>query len=117
VTFGYVTAAQRASFDRIAALTPPDAVVGSTMNDGAIDLYARRATFRPGEWNAQECARFVEVMGRERRGLYLLDDGAETSAARRELSKRYTLRLVAVLDVPLFGTVDGTPGALWEIQQ
>ncbi len=116
VTFGYVTAPQRASFDQIAALTPPDAVVGSTMNDGAIDLYAQRATFRPGEWDAQECARFVEVMGRARRSLYLLDDGAETSAARRELSKRHTLRLVAVLDVPLFGAVDGTPGALWEIQ-
>ncbi len=117
VTFGYVTEAQRASFDQITALTPADAIVGSTMNDGAIDLYARRATFRPGEWNAQECARFVELMMRERRDLYLLDDGAETSAARRELSRRYTLRLVAVLDVPLFGSVDGIPGALWEIQQ
>ncbi len=115
VTFGYVTAAQRASFDQIAALTPPDAVIGSTMNDGAIDLYAGRATFRPGAWNAEECARFVEIMQREQRAVYLLDDGAETSAARRALTSKYTLRRVAVLDVPLFGAADEMPGTLWEI--
>jgi hypothetical protein len=116
VTFGYVTAAQRSSFDQVAALTPSNAVIGSTMNDGAIDLYSHRATFRPGQWDAQECDRFIQVMLNERRGIYLLDDGAETSAARRELSKRYRLSLVAALDVPLFGVVDGTPGGLWEIQ-
>jgi hypothetical protein len=54
-------------------------------------------------------------MRRENRVVYLLDDGAETSAARRDLATRYTLRRVAVLDVPLFGAVDGTSGALWEI--
>ncbi len=115
VTFGYVTAAQRASFDRIAALTPPDAIIGSTMNDGAIDLYSRRATFRPGAWSTDECVRFIEVMQGEQRPVYVLDDGAETSAARRALASRYTLRRVAVLDVPLFGVVDETPGTLWEI--
>ncbi len=116
VTFGYVTAAQRASFERIAALTPSNAIIGSTMNDGPIDLYARRATFRPGEWNPQECERFVQVMLGEGRGIFLLDDGTQTSAARRGLGKKYTMRMVAALDVPLFGEVDGTPGALWQVQ-
>jgi hypothetical protein len=115
VTFGYVTGAQRASFDQIAALTPPDAVIGSTMNDGAIDLYATRATFRPGEWNDVERERFIEIVRRQNRPVYLLDDGAEASAARRQLGTRYALRRVAVLDVPLFGDVDDTPGTLWEI--
>jgi len=115
VTFGYVTAAQRAAFDQIAALTPANAVIGSTMNDGAIDLYARRATFRPSEWSADELVRFVEAMQRAQRRVFLLDDGAETSAARRALSARYTLQPIAVLDVPLFSVVDGTPGMLWEI--
>ena len=115
VTFGYVTAAQRASFDRIAALTPSNAVIGSTMNDGAIDLYARHATFRPGDWSSAERATFVDAMLRAHRRVFLLDDGAETSDARRDLSARYTLKQIVVLDVPLFSIVDGTPGTLWEM--
>ncbi len=115
VTFGYVTAAQRASFDQIAALTPANAVIGSTMNDGAIDLYANRATFRPGDWSSTEWSTFVDTMIRAGRRVFLLDDGAETSTARRDLAARYTLKQVAVLDVPLFSVVDGTAGALYEI--
>ncbi len=115
VTFGYVTAAQRAAFDQIAALTPANAVIGLTMNDGAIDLYARRATFRPSEWSAEELVQFVEAMQRAQRRVFLLDDGAATSAARRELAARYARQPIAVLDVPLFGVVDGTAGVLWEI--
>ncbi len=115
VTFGYVTAEQRAAFDRIAALTAPNAVVGSTMNDGAIDLYAQRATFRPGAWDSNERRAFMAAMERSNRPVYILDDGAETSAARRDLEAQYVLRRIAVLDVPLFGDVDGTPGALWQI--
>ncbi len=115
VTFGYVTRAQRASFDQIAALTPQNSVIGSAMNDGPIDLYARRATFRPGVWNSAERAIFVDAMQRDNRPVFLLDDGAETSAARRDLSVRYQMRRVAVLDVPLFGSVGEMPAVLWEI--
>ncbi len=115
VTFGYVTATQRAAFDQIGALTPRDAVIGSTMNDGAIDLYTRRATFRPGDWSADELQKFIDAMRGVNRRVYLLDDGAETSAARRALAKSYSLRQITALDVPLFGVVDGTPGALYEI--
>ena len=117
VTFGYVTAAQRASFDQIAVVTPRNAVIAATMNDGPIDLYARRDTVRLGDWNADERARFIEAMLRatEPRRVFLLDDGAETSAARRDLASRYTMKLITILDVPLFGIVDSTPGALWEI--
>jgi hypothetical protein len=115
VTFGYMTAAQRESFDRIAVLTPPNAVIGSTMNDGAIDLYAHRATFRPADWSLDERAKFVDAMFGAGRRVFLLDDGAETSAARRDLSARYVLNQVGVFDVPLFSVVDGTAGALYEI--
>ncbi len=115
-SFGYVTAAQRASFDQIAALTPPTAVVGSSLNTGPIDLYARRAAFHPAMWTPDERVAFIAEMFRENRAVYLLDDSVETSAVRRQLASRYAVRLVAVLDVPLFGAVDGAPGALWEIQ-
>jgi hypothetical protein len=115
VTFGYVTAAQRASFDQIALLTPANAVIASTMNDGAIDLYAHRATARLGDWNADERAQFIEKMFRDHRPVFLLDDGTPTSAARHDLATRYTLKQIAILDVPLFGIVDAPAGALWEI--
>ncbi|MBM3128146.1 MAG: hypothetical protein FJ009_05845 [Chloroflexi bacterium] len=114
-SYGYLTAAQRAAFDQIAALTPPNAVIGATMNDGAIDLYARRATFRPGEWSSAERAIFVDAMLRAHRRVFLLDDGAETSDTRRTLAARYALKQILVLDVPVFSRVDGTPGALWEV--
>ncbi len=115
VTFGYVTAAQRVSFDQLAALTPSNAVIASVMNDGAIDLYARRVTVRLGDWNADEQIKFVQAMRRENRPLFLLDDGTETSAARKNLATRFGLQRVATLDVPLFGMIDDTPGALWQI--
>jgi hypothetical protein len=115
-SFGYVTAAQRASFDQIAALALPRAVIGSSLNTGAIDLYARRETFHPAMWSPRERDAFIAAMFREGRGVFLLDDSAEMSAARRDLQTRYALRQIAALDVPLFGVVDGTPGALWEIR-
>ncbi|MBI5649747.1 MAG: hypothetical protein HZC40_04755 [Chloroflexi bacterium] len=115
VTFGYVTAAQRAAFDQIAALTPSNAVIASEMNDGAIDLYAHRATARIGDWTPDERAQFVEKILRENRPLFLLDDGAHTSAARRELASRYTLNQIAILNVPLFGVVDAQAGVLYQV--
>lgn len=116
VTFGYVTAAQRDSFNRIAEVTSPDAVIGSTLNSGPIDLYAQRATFRLGEWSTGDLLRFVDLVRSQNRPVYLLDDSAETSKARQELSAQYSLRPITVLDVPLFGIVEGTPGTLWQVQ-
>ncbi len=113
--FGYLTVEQRAAFERIATLTPPRAVIGSTLNTGAIDLYARRETFLPALWSPREQDLFFATLWREGRSVYLLDDGAEASGVRKNLSQRYTLQQIAILDVPSFGAVDGTPGVLWEI--
>jgi len=114
-SFGCVTRAQRAAFDQIAALTPPRAVIGSSLNTGPIDLYAGRGTFLPMLWTSSERVAFIAEMFREGRAVFLLDDSAETTAVRRDLEKGYSLRQVAALDVPLFGVVDGTPGALWQV--
>jgi hypothetical protein len=116
-SFGYLSVSERASFDKIAAITPGDAVIGTTLNDGAIDLYAERMTFRTGEWNDSELAGFVQAMQRSGRRIFLLEDGTEASASRRELAKSYSLEEIAVLDVPLFGEVDLVPGILWEIRK
>lgn len=114
-SFGYLTAEQRAAFEQIAALTPPRAVIGASLNTGAIDLYARRETFLPAMWSAREQDLFLAAMWREGRQVYLLDDGVETSDVRKILSQRFVLKQIAILDVPLFGAIGSTPGALWEI--
>lgn len=114
--FGSLTVEQRVALRQIERLTPPRAVVGSVLNDGAIDLYARRETFIPTMWSAQEQDAFFAVMFREGRAVYLLDDSAGMTTVRHQLEARYTLTQVAVLDVPLSSVLPGdTSSALWEI--
>ncbi len=38
-SFGYMRAEQRAAFDRLAELTPPEAIIGASLNAGAIMMY------------------------------------------------------------------------------
>lgn len=115
-SFGYLTFEQRAAFEHLASLTPPRAVIGSTLNSGAIELYAQRETFLPTLWSAREQDIFFEAMFRERRAIYFLDDSAGMTALRHQLAKRYTLRPISMLDVPLWGILPGdTSSALWEI--
>jgi len=117
ISFGYLTVDQRASFAQLARLTPPRAVIGSVLNDGAIDLYARRETFLPMMWSMQEQAIFFDAMLREGRAIYFLDDSAGMTTLRHQLESRYALRQVAVLDVPLSSILPGdTSSALFEIR-
>ena len=115
-SFGYLTAPQRASFDQIATLTPPNAVIGSSLNTGPLDLYARRETFLPIMWLPQEQDTFFAAMFREGRAIYLLDDSAGITTLRRRLEERYALLQIAKLDVPLSGILPDTSSALWEIR-
>jgi hypothetical protein len=90
-------------------------VIGSILNTGPIDLYARRETFLPTMWSPQEQDIFFAAMFRERRTVYLLDDSAGMTTLRHHLNERYTLRQIAVLDVPPRGVFPDTSFALWEI--
>lgn len=115
-SFGYLALEQRAAFEQLASLTPPRAVIGSTLNSGAIELYAQREIFLPTLWSAREQDIFFEAMFREGRSVYLLDDSAEMTRLRHQLAERYTLRQVGVLNIPLWGIVPGdTSSALWQI--
>jgi hypothetical protein len=96
---------------------PLRGVVGSSLNTGAIELYAQRETFHPAMWSAQEQDTFIAAMLCEGRGVYLLDDGDATRQARQELSSRYHLEYVAVFDVPIFGDVGAMSGTLWKIAE
>lgn len=116
--FGYMSASQRESFARLGAVTPPDAVIGSTLNDGAIEMYSGRSTFRPDGWNSAERRVFLDVVRQLGAPVYVLQDGTAMDGVLDDIGRDMQLRRIATLDVPLFG--DGKtkmPGALWMIEQ
>ena len=105
--FGHLTAAQRASFDRLRQLTPEDAVIGASLNSGAVELHAGRSAFRPAGWTAEALVRFVDALRAAGRPVFVLDDGEELGAALGALRARYGLVEVARLDVPYYDAVGG----------
>lgn len=100
--FGYLVREQRASFERLRQLTPQGAVVGSTLNSGAIDLHAGRLSFRPAAWSADQVQAFVQQLQREGAPVYVLVDGDEVLPAVLTLRERFGLDEVARLDVPYY---------------
>ncbi len=116
--FGYVSEAQRAAFNRLGTLTSADALVGSTLNDGAIELYAQRNTFRPEDWTSSELREFLRLVRIRHPDVYLLEDGAAMDGVLDDLRRDYHLERVATLDVPLFGDAAAAqPGALWKLEE
>jgi hypothetical protein len=100
--FGYLVAEQRESFARLAELTPPGAVVGSSLNSGAVDLHANRAAFRPAGWSEEELIQFVRALQARGRPVFLLEDGDEVLPAVETLRRAYGLEEIARLDVPYY---------------
>jgi hypothetical protein len=116
--FGYVTESQRAAFNQLIVLTSADAVIGSTLNDGAIELYTRRDTFRPDSWNSYELREFIRAMRVKHPSVYLLEDGSAMDSVLEDLRRDYLLTRVGTLEVPLFGDARiAQPGALWKIEE
>jgi hypothetical protein len=105
--FGHLTAAQRASFDRLRQLTPEDAVIGASLNSGAVELHAGRSAFRPAGWTAEALVRFVDALRAAGRPVFVLDDGEAMGEALRVLRARYGLVEVARLDVPYYDAIGG----------
>jgi len=116
MTFGYMLPEQRAAFATLAGLVEPNAVVGTALNSGPVEMYTGRATFRPGDWSAQELDTFLEAMGREGRPVYLLDDGNEQAATVARLRQEGRLEAVRVLDVPLYGDRSQLSGMLYRVR-
>jgi hypothetical protein len=114
--FGAMTAMQRVSFNQIEQLTPPDAVIGASLNSGAIDLYSHRAAFRPADWSAEQLREFLSVI--KERDVYLLQDNASLETVLNELKSDYRIERVTELDVPLFGDeAVQNPGVLWHLEK
>ncbi len=106
--FGYLVREQRESFTQIGRLTPPNAVIGCSLNSGPVDLYAGRLTFRPANWTPDQLIAFVRALQREGGPVYLLDDGVEMSAAIQTARAQFILREVARLDVPYYFAGSGS---------
>jgi len=100
--FGYLVREQRAAFDQLAALTPEDAVIGSSLNSGAIDLHAHRLAFRPAGWNSEQLLAFVDALHTEATPVFILDDGKELVPALQTLRQRFKVVEVGQLDVPYY---------------
>jgi hypothetical protein len=113
-SFGYMQPNQRAAFDNLAELTPPEAVVGASLNAGALSMYTGRDSFRPYDgWSRDEWELFAGTMQSAGRPIYLLDDGklmAEFIAAEEA---NHSLTLIERLQVPLFGAGDRQLGWLY----
>jgi hypothetical protein len=101
-TFGYLQPAQRAAFDRLAALIEPQAVVAATLNSGPVELYTGRETFRPADWTSAEALTFVTALRARGRPVYVLDDGAALAPVLDALRARYALAEIASLPLPYF---------------
>jgi hypothetical protein len=115
--FGAMTQAQRASFETIAQLTPSDAVIGASLNSGAIDLYARRRAFRPTDWSPQALRDFQLVTQGNNYEMYVLEDNGSLARVLDALGDTYRIERVTTLDVPLFGDMPiANPGALWKVE-
>jgi hypothetical protein len=106
-TYGYLTSEQRQSFDTLADLTPPEAIIATSLNGGAIVLYAERTIVRPGDWSNADWLTFVEKIAPSERPLYLLVDGVKMEAPLAAIQARYSLSEEAVLPMTYF-FLDGT---------
>lgn len=111
-SFGYVTAAQRAAFAQVAALTEPNAVIGATLNSGALDLLSDRRSLHPADWTAEEWSTVIEALQAQGRPVYLLDDGQALPPVLEATNHEFGLTPVAVLDVPVYGDPTGVSRTL-----
>jgi hypothetical protein len=116
-SFGYMRAEHRAAFDVLAEITPAEAIIGASLNSGAVTMYSGRDAIRPYDsWTTEEWSIFLGAMQASGRPVYLLDDGdLMASFIDREAAYR-DLTPVAELEIPLFNTRDRDTGRLYRLE-
>jgi hypothetical protein len=116
-SFGYMRAGQRAAFDRLAELTPPNAVIGASLNAGAVMMYTGRDAIRPYDsWTEAEWEIFLAAMQAGGRPVYLLDDGGLMADFIETDTTRHRLTPLEELAVPLFYTRNRERGWLYRLE-
>ncbi len=118
-TYGFLTPEGRSHLERIAKLTPPNAVIAASLNSGAVSLYAQRDTFRPGHvlqpgrtWTDAEFLAFVRALQTRQRPLYLLADSEEMADPIRILAGCCNLSPIAELYLPYYYRDGAAPYAV-----
>jgi len=118
--FGHLNAFQRAGFVQIGRDTEEAALIGASLNSGAVELHSKRTTFRPAVWRADELYTFADDALSRGMPLYLLEDGLEMAAPIAAARQRYQLQLVGLYDIPFYHTGGGSTGAripLYRLEQ
>ncbi|MGQ9598466.1 MAG: hypothetical protein ACUVWZ_03515 [Anaerolineae bacterium] len=116
-SFGYMRAEQRAALNRLAELTPPEAIISASLNAGAITLYTGRDAIRPYDsWTEIEWEQFLEAMRIRQRPVYLLDDGGPMAQFIAREQTRHRLTPIEELRIPLFYTRDRETGWLYRLE-
>jgi hypothetical protein len=116
-SFGYMRANHRAAFDRLAELTPPDGIIGASLNAGAVNLYTGRDAIRPYDsWTEEEWSIFLEAMDAGGRPVYLLNDGGLMAEFIEKEQSHHRLIPIEELAVPLFYTRDRETGWLYRLE-
>lgn len=116
-SFGYMRAEHRASFDRLAELTPDNAVIGTSLNSGAVMLYTSRDAIRPYDsWTREEWQTFLQAMHAAGRPIFLLDDGGLMADFIAQEQAFHRLTPIESLSLPLFYTQDRETGWLYRLE-
>jgi hypothetical protein len=116
-SFGYMRSEHRAAFDRLAALTPPEAVIGASLNAGAVMMYTGRDAIRPYDsWTDEEWGAFQDAMQARHRPVYLLDDGGPMEGFIEREKARHRLTPIEALRVPLFYAQGRETGWLYRLE-
>ncbi|MFN2185942.1 MAG: hypothetical protein ACK2UU_18320, partial [Anaerolineae bacterium] len=116
-SFGYMRADNRAAFDRLVELTEQEAVIGASLNAGAVMMYTGRDAIRPYDsWTEAEWAVFLDAMRDRGRPVYLLDDGGLMAEFIEQEQAQHRLTPIAELRVPLFYTRDRETGWLYRLE-
>jgi hypothetical protein len=116
-SFGYMRAEQRAAFDQLARLTPPEAIIGASLNAGAVMMYTGRDAIRPYDsWTDQEWGIFLQAMQASDRPVYLLDDGELMEDFIDREWDRHRLTPIEALKIPIFYSRDRDSGWLYRLE-
>ncbi len=116
-SFGYMRAEHRAAFEQLETLTPANAVIGASLNSGAVMMYTGRDAIRPYDsWTEEEWDTFLGAMQAGGRPVYLLDDGGLMADFIAREGARRRLTPITLLQVPLFYTQDRETGWLYRLE-
>lgn len=106
--FGYLNAEQRTSFDKLADATPENAIIGVSLNSGAVILHSDRSIVRPYEWSTDDWFEFIDRAQADNHVIYLLVESVDMEPILEATLQRYDVEPVIALQMPYFHFAGGS---------